>query len=185
MALLCYNKGCGQRFDADKNSEDSCVYHPGVPIFHDVLKGWSCCKKRTTDFSEFLSIKGCMKGCHSNEKPPKPFRPEDTSDKLKAKPSTELIVQSPKSAEKMQRESSDEPRQPLLIKVSRSLEQTLEKLKLASKNQCPEGAEAIPEVRTGTTCKNSGCKVVSCTLGFVFQSPGQGVPGSGESVLGA
>ncbi|XP_044886379.1 integrin beta-1-binding protein 2 isoform X3 [Mauremys mutica] len=108
-----------------------------------------------------------MKGCHSNEKPPEPFRPEDTSDKLKAKPSTEPIVQSPKSAEKMQRErpSSDEPRQPLLIKVSRSLEQTLEKLKLASKNQCPEGgslcrAEAIPEVRTGTTCKNSGCKAI-------------------------
>ncbi|CAM4603848.1 unnamed protein product [Lepidochelys olivacea] len=167
MALLCYNKGCGQRFDADKNSEDSCVYHPGVPIFHDALKGWSCCKKRTTDFSEFLSIKGCMKGCHSNEKPPEPFRPEDTSEKLKAKPSTELIIQSPKSAEKMQRErpSSDEPRQPLLIKVSRSLEQTLEKLKLASKNQCPEGdslcrAEAIPEVRTGTTCKNSGCMAI-------------------------
>ncbi|XP_032650791.1 integrin beta-1-binding protein 2 isoform X3 [Chelonoidis abingdonii] len=108
-----------------------------------------------------------MKGCHSNEKPPEPFRPEDTSDKLKAKPSTELIVQSPKSAEKLQRErpSSDEPRQPLLIKVSRSLEQTLEKLKLASKNQCPEGgslcrAEAIPEIRTGTTCKNSGCKAI-------------------------
>ncbi|XP_053896523.1 integrin beta-1-binding protein 2 isoform X3 [Malaclemys terrapin pileata] len=108
-----------------------------------------------------------MKGCHSNEKPPEPFRPEDTSDKLKAKPSTELIVQSPKSAEKMQRErpSSDEPRQPLLIKVSRSLEQTLEKLNLASKNQCPEGgslcrAEAIPDVRPGTTCKNSGCKVI-------------------------
>ncbi|XP_050820915.1 non-POU domain-containing octamer-binding protein isoform X6 [Gopherus flavomarginatus] len=167
MALLCYNKGCGQRFDANKNSEDSCMYHPGVPIFHDALKGWSCCKKRTTDFSEFLSIKGCMKGCHSNEKPPEPFRPEDSSDKLKAKPSTELIIQSPKSAEKMQRErpSSDEPRQPLLIKVSRSLEQTLEKLKLASKNQCPEGgslcrAEAIPEVRTGTTCKNSGCKAI-------------------------
>nr|XP_048720917.1 integrin beta-1-binding protein 2 isoform X2 [Caretta caretta] len=130
------------------------------------LRGWSCCKKRTTDFSEFLSIKGCMKGCHSNEKPPEPFRPEDTSEKLKAKPSTELIIQSPKSAEKMQRErpSSDEPRQPLLIKVSRSLEQTLEKLKLASKNQCPEGdslcREAIPEVRTGTTCKNSGCMAI-------------------------
>ncbi|XP_034637766.1 mitochondrial ornithine transporter 1-like isoform X1 [Trachemys scripta elegans] len=40
-------------------TEDSCVYHPGVPIFHDALKGWSCCKKRTTDFSEFLSIKVC------------------------------------------------------------------------------------------------------------------------------
>uniref|UniRef100_A0A8C0VGE4 Integrin subunit beta 1 binding protein 2 n=1 Tax=Cyanistes caeruleus TaxID=156563 RepID=A0A8C0VGE4_CYACU len=57
MALLCYNKGCGQRFDPEHNAEDSCLYHPGVPIFHDALKGWSCCKKRTTDFSEFLSIK--------------------------------------------------------------------------------------------------------------------------------
>ncbi|XP_068813001.1 integrin beta-1-binding protein 2 isoform X1 [Struthio camelus] len=57
MASLCYNKGCGQRFDAEHNSPDSCVYHPGVPIFHDALKGWSCCKKRTTDFSEFLAIK--------------------------------------------------------------------------------------------------------------------------------
>ncbi|XP_067404032.1 integrin beta-1-binding protein 2 isoform X1 [Emydura macquarii macquarii] len=165
MDLLCYHKGCGQRFDADKNSEDSCVYHPGVPIFHDALKGWSCCKKRTTDFSEFLSIKGCMKGYHSNEKPPEPFRPEETSDKLKAKPNTELIIQGPKSAEMMQRErpSADEPSQPLLIKVSRSLEETLEKLNLASKDQCPEGAslcraEAMPEVRSGTSCKNSGCK---------------------------
>uniref|UniRef100_A0A671KAZ2 CHORD domain-containing protein n=1 Tax=Sinocyclocheilus anshuiensis TaxID=1608454 RepID=A0A671KAZ2_9TELE len=57
MALLCYNRGCGGRFDADKNSDDACQFHPGVPIFHDALKGWSCCKKRTTDFSEFLSIK--------------------------------------------------------------------------------------------------------------------------------
>jgi len=33
---------------------DSCQHHPGVPVFHDALKGWSCCKKRTTDFTEFL-----------------------------------------------------------------------------------------------------------------------------------
>lgn len=102
MALLCYNKGCGQRFDPEHNAEgewirvpctrgngngvllsqsvavlqpscqaqcrqpiwqelalellpaggswaglipfpgfpfsDSCLYHPGVPIFHDALK---------------------------------------------------------------------------------------------------------------------------------------------------
>nr|XP_006119255.1 integrin beta-1-binding protein 2 isoform X2 [Pelodiscus sinensis] len=164
MALLCYNKGCGQRFDAEKNAEDSCAYHPGIPIFHDALKGWSCCKKRTTDFSEFLSIKGCTKGCHSNEKPTEPNLPEEASDELKAKSSPELIIQSPKSAEKMQRErpSSDEPRHPLPMKVSRSLEQALEKLQLSSKDQRPEGGsscrEAAPEVRTGTTCKNSGCK---------------------------
>uniref|UniRef100_H0Z9J3 Integrin subunit beta 1 binding protein 2 n=1 Tax=Taeniopygia guttata TaxID=59729 RepID=H0Z9J3_TAEGU len=104
MALLCYNKGCGQRFDPEHNAEDSCLYHPGVPIFHDALKGWSCCKKRTTDFSEFLSIKGCTKGFHSKEKPPEPSSQEKTSDEPKAKPVKELIVQGPKSAEKMLRE---------------------------------------------------------------------------------
>uniref|UniRef100_A0A3Q4HRG1 Zgc:92429 n=1 Tax=Neolamprologus brichardi TaxID=32507 RepID=A0A3Q4HRG1_NEOBR len=64
MALLCYNKGCGQTFDPDKNKDDSCLFHPGGPVFHDALKGWSCCRKRTTDFSEFLSIKGCTMGKH-------------------------------------------------------------------------------------------------------------------------
>uniref|UniRef100_A0A8C5U6X1 Integrin subunit beta 1 binding protein 2 n=1 Tax=Malurus cyaneus samueli TaxID=2593467 RepID=A0A8C5U6X1_9PASS len=104
MALLCYNKGCGQRFDPEHNAEDSCLYHPGVPIFHDALKGWSCCKKRTTDFSEFLSIKGCTKGFHSKEKPPEPSSQEKTSDEPKDKPVKEIIVQGPKSAEKMLRE---------------------------------------------------------------------------------
>ncbi|XP_042732801.1 integrin beta-1-binding protein 2 [Lagopus leucura] len=164
MALLCYNKGCGQRFDPEHNSEDSCLYHPGVPIFHDALKGWSCCKKRTTDFSEFLSIPGCTKGFHSKEKPPEPSQ-EETSDKPKANPMAEIIVQGPKSAEKMQRErpSSDEPRQLLPIKVSRSLEQALEKLSLSSNNKEPKGdcaGEAVAQVRAGTTCKNAACKAI-------------------------
>ncbi|XP_065545394.1 integrin beta-1-binding protein 2 isoform X4 [Lathamus discolor] len=178
MASLCYNKGCGQRFDPEHNASDSCLYHPGVPIFHDALKGWSCCKKRTTDFSEFLSIKGCTKGFHSKEKPPEPFSQGETSDNQKAKPVEELIVQGPKSAEKMQRErpSSDEPRQLLPIKVSRSLEQALEKLNLSSKDKALEGScassgelmdgvgiaegETTAQVRVGTTCKNAACKVV-------------------------
>ncbi|NXE24408.1 CHRD1 protein, partial [Ardeotis kori] len=162
MASLCYNKGCGQRFDPEHNTKDSCLYHPGVPIFHDALKGWSCCKKRTTDFSEFLSIKGCTKGFHSKEKPSEPFSQEETSDKSKAKPVEELIIQGPKSAEKMQQErpSSDEPRQLLPIKVSRSLEQALEKLNLSSKDETSEGREAAAQVRTGTTCKNAACKAI-------------------------
>ncbi|XP_065702987.1 integrin beta-1-binding protein 2 [Patagioenas fasciata] len=165
MALLCYNKGCGQRFDPEHNTKDSCLYHPGAPIFHDALKGWSCCKKRTTDFSEFLSIKGCTKGFHSKEKPPEPFSQEETSDKPKAEPVEELIIQGPKSAEKMQRErpSSDEPRRLLPIKVSRTLEQALEKLNLSSKDKEPEGScagEAVAQVRAGTTCKNTACKAI-------------------------
>uniref|UniRef100_A0A673JHB9 Zgc:92429 n=1 Tax=Sinocyclocheilus rhinocerous TaxID=307959 RepID=A0A673JHB9_9TELE len=106
MALLCYNRGCGGRFDADKNSDDACQFHPGVPIFHDALKGWSCCKKRTTDFSEFLSIKGCTRGRHSNEKPQEPLRPEVTSEKgdVKQHSGEEMIYQGPKSAEALEKE---------------------------------------------------------------------------------
>ncbi|NXA45772.1 CHRD1 protein, partial [Nothocercus julius] len=144
MEPLCCNAGCGQRFDPARNAPDSCVFHPGVPIFHDALKGWSCCKKRTTDFSEFLAIKGCTKGYHSKEKPPQPFSQEETPEKPKAKAAAELIIQGPASAEKMQRErpSSDEPRQLLPIKVSQSLEQALEKLDLRAEELAREGSGA-------------------------------------------
>ncbi|XP_077164136.1 integrin beta-1-binding protein 2 isoform X2 [Paroedura picta] len=140
---------------------DSCLHHPGFPVFHDVLKGWSCCKKRTTDFSEFLSIKGCTKGYHSNEKPPEPEEPES-----KNKTCSEIIVQGPKSAEMMERErpSPDEPMKLLPVKVSGSLEQALKKLDLSAKEQPAVQGTASPgavlQVNLGTTCKNSGCKVV-------------------------
>ena len=52
--------------------EGCCRHHPGVPVFHDALKGWSCCSRRSTDFTEFLNIPGCTNGRHSNEKPPEP-----------------------------------------------------------------------------------------------------------------
>uniref|UniRef100_A0A667WT16 Zgc:92429 n=1 Tax=Myripristis murdjan TaxID=586833 RepID=A0A667WT16_9TELE len=99
MDLLCYNRGCGQRFDSDQNDDGACLFHPGVPIFHDALKGWSCCKKRTTDFSEFLSIQGCTRGRHSNEKPEEPLRPEVSSEKGETKHANgkEIIYQGPKS----------------------------------------------------------------------------------------
>uniref|UniRef100_A0A182TBM4 CHORD domain-containing protein n=1 Tax=Anopheles maculatus TaxID=74869 RepID=A0A182TBM4_9DIPT len=77
--VVCYNRGCGQSFDPQNNNED-CVHHPGVPFFHDAYKGWSCCNKKSVDFTEFLNIKGCTRGLHSNEKPPEPEkRKEDSS----------------------------------------------------------------------------------------------------------
>ncbi|XP_075884122.1 cysteine and histidine-rich domain-containing protein 1 [Nelusetta ayraudi] len=162
MALLCYNKGCGLKFDADKNKDDSCIYHPGVPIFHDALKGWSCCRKRTTDFSEFLSIKGCTHGRHSDEKPQEPLQPEVSSDKggLKHTNGPEIIFQGPKSAETLQRErpSSEEAMTKIPHKVSASLAQVLEKLDLSKKAE-KEKLES-QTVMQGTRCKNSGCKTV-------------------------
>uniref|UniRef100_A0A3P9NXL8 Zgc:92429 n=1 Tax=Poecilia reticulata TaxID=8081 RepID=A0A3P9NXL8_POERE len=146
MALLCYNKGCGEKFDPDKNKDDSCLFHPGVPIFHDALKGWSCCKKRTTDFSEFLSIKGCTRGRHSDVKPQEPLRPEVSSDKSEIKPASdrEIMYQGPKSAEiptsffsKTTGMKQSSPVSLLLFRLTES-----------------------EDVMHGTRCKNTGCKSV-------------------------
>jgi hypothetical protein len=58
----CANKGCGKFYE---NDTEECSYHPGGPVFHDALKGWSCCSKRVTDFDSFLKIPGCTIGSHS------------------------------------------------------------------------------------------------------------------------
>ncbi|XP_051791079.1 cysteine and histidine-rich domain-containing protein 1 [Erpetoichthys calabaricus] len=162
MALLCYNKGCGERFNPDENTEEACLSHPGVPIFHDALKGWSCCRKRTTDFSEFLSIKGCTRGRHNSEKPEEPLRPDVSSEKgandLQSQTQNEIIFQGPKSAEKMlkERPSPDEPKTKLSVRVMQSLAQAIEKMKLAENNDTSK--TETEAVVYGTKCKNTGCK---------------------------
>uniref|UniRef100_A0A452RC92 Cysteine and histidine rich domain containing 1 n=1 Tax=Ursus americanus TaxID=9643 RepID=A0A452RC92_URSAM len=162
MALLCYNRGCGQRFDPETNSDDACTYHPGVPVFHDALKGWSCCKRRTTDFSDFLSIAGCTKGRHNSEKPPEPVKPEvKTTEKKELselKPKfQEHIIQAPKPVEAIKRPSPDEPMTNLELKISASLKQALDKLKLSSGNEENKKEEDSDEIKIGTSCKNGGC----------------------------
>ncbi|KAL4671342.1 hypothetical protein H8959_004051 [Pygathrix nigripes] len=162
MALLCYNRGCGQRLDPETNSDDACTYHPGVPVFHDALKGWSCCKRRTTDFSDFLSIVGCTKGRHNSEKPPEPVKPEvKTTEKKELselKPKfQEHIIQAPKPVEAIKRPSPDEPMTNLELKISASLKQTLDKLKLSSGNEEDKKEEDNDEIKIGTSCKNGGC----------------------------
>ncbi|XP_016348931.1 cysteine and histidine-rich domain-containing protein 1-like isoform X2 [Sinocyclocheilus anshuiensis] len=162
MSVLCYNKGCGQRFDPDKNSDDACTYHPGVPVFHDALKGWSCCKRRTTDFSDFLSIAGCTKGPHNQEKPSEPVKPEVKSsvdmsvNDVKPK-FNECITQAAKPLESIQRPSPDEPFSILQQKISPSLKQALEKLQLTEENAQEIKEEDSDEIKIGTSCKNGGC----------------------------
>ncbi|XP_030633327.1 cysteine and histidine-rich domain-containing protein 1a isoform X2 [Chanos chanos] len=144
MSLLCYNKGCGQRFDPDKNTDDGCTYHPGVPVFHDALKG-------------------CTKGRHCNEKPVEPVKPEvkvtverRPLEDLKPK-FDEYVIQAPKPLESVQRPSADEPMVRLQQRVSPSLRQALEKLRLAENNQSGVKEEENEEIKIGTACKNGGC----------------------------
>ncbi|XP_044507011.1 cysteine and histidine-rich domain-containing protein RAR1-like isoform X1 [Mangifera indica] len=69
VKLRCKRIGCDAVFTEDDNPEGSCTYHASGPIFHDGMKEWSCCKRRSHDFSLFLEIPGCKTGKHTTEKP--------------------------------------------------------------------------------------------------------------------
>uniref|UniRef100_A0A672S0D3 Zgc:92429 n=1 Tax=Sinocyclocheilus grahami TaxID=75366 RepID=A0A672S0D3_SINGR len=98
-----------------------------------------CCIKRTTVFSEFLSIKGCTRRRHSNETPQEPVRPEVTSEKgdVKQHRGEEMIYQGPKSAEALEKErpSSDEPKTKLQVKIAPSLAQIAEKMEITEREK--------------------------------------------------
>ena len=162
--ILCYNKGCGQTYDPQANTNDSCRYHPGVPVFHDALKGWSCCKKRSTDFSEFLSIPGCTSGTHSHEKPAAPVQPvvETSKEPSKSKPKTDDEPDVPKfvetpMVEPVSRPSVEEPMVRLKTTISASLKQALEKQMQQLEISEKKSEEADTGVKVGEPCKNNNC----------------------------
>ncbi|XP_068698681.1 cysteine and histidine-rich domain-containing protein 1-like [Montipora foliosa] len=159
--IRCYNKGCGKEYKEDENGEDKCLHHPGVPVFHDALKGWSCCKKRVTDFTDFLNIKGCSTSKHSNVKPPKPEKP-NTDEKplgLDEVIKVEAPKRKPISTKPVERPSDDLPKMKLKKTVTESLKKALLKQKEEqnSKPVASEGSETENGVKPGTMCKNSGC----------------------------
>lgn len=61
----CKNSSCKATYKGPGSDSEVCSYHPGVPIFHEGLKYWSCCKKKTTDFAVFLDQPGCAQGNHT------------------------------------------------------------------------------------------------------------------------
>ncbi|VDD77345.1 unnamed protein product [Mesocestoides corti] len=149
--VRCYNKGCGKEFNSEENESNACQYHPGEPIFHDAKKKWSCCKKYSTDFGEFLSIKGCTVGRHNPEKP-KPAVVEKPVAEVKIAPPPQPA---PKPAPKipLERPSADAPLTVLTPVVSTSLKKSLELLK----TKCAPSSDASGD-KGFTTCCNSGCK---------------------------
>jgi len=56
---ICRRKACGQSYSGDREGE-KCTFHPGIPIFHEGSKGYTCCKRRVLEFDEFLKIEGCQ-----------------------------------------------------------------------------------------------------------------------------
>jgi cysteine/histidine-rich domain-containing protein len=64
IGTSCKNGGCKSSFESRASNDTMCVHHPGTPVFHEGYKFWSCCKKKTTDFSAFLEQVGCETGKH-------------------------------------------------------------------------------------------------------------------------
>lgn len=60
----CKHGGCNRSYEGPQSNEEICTFHPGIPVFHEGYKYWSCCQKKTTDFSTFLSQPGCDTGNH-------------------------------------------------------------------------------------------------------------------------
>lgn len=58
----CKNNGCKVTFSEEVCEE--CKHHPGVPVFHEGMKYWSCCQRKTSEFQHFLEQEGCDLGKH-------------------------------------------------------------------------------------------------------------------------
>lgn len=58
---VCRRRACGSTYKkgTQRSDDETCVHHPGVPIFHEGSKGYSCCKRRVLEFDEFMKIEGC------------------------------------------------------------------------------------------------------------------------------
>lgn len=64
VGTRCKNGGCSAEYLGPDSDTSPCVHHPGSPVFHEGMKYWSCCQKRTSDFNVFLNQVGCSTGKH-------------------------------------------------------------------------------------------------------------------------
>lgn len=155
---------------------DACRHHPGIPFFHDAYKGWSCCNKKSVDFTEFLNIKGCQVSKHSNVKPPEPEKPapvEIVDEPVMVK------IREPVKPSALKRPSLDTELTALEAVVAPALKQSIDNLapserKVVYNNPKYDSKYCHLEISThdaiqffficsdiqvGTLCKNGGCGI--------------------------
>lgn len=140
QSVHCYNKGCGKQFNPIENTSEECVYHSGAPVFHDAYKSWSCCEKKTTDFTEFLNIKGCCKGTHN------PVKPADPVPTCNGSVEVPEVIRPP---ERMKRPSESEAMIPLPTTISASLQKLLNNMTVKDDQLESESKELV--------CQRKGC----------------------------
>lgn len=127
----------------------SCLHHPGAPIFHDAYKGWSCCNKKSTDFTEFLNFIGCTSGKHSNEKPEEPVKKSsEPSIDVDIKPVERKPISDP-----AKRPDVNSP----LVKLTPTINANFKKQMDELTSKKADSAVDKSFIAIGTSCKRGGC----------------------------
>eukprot|EP01126_Amoeba_proteus_P030238 TRINITY_DN2995_c0_g1_i6.p1 TRINITY_DN2995_c0_g1~~TRINITY_DN2995_c0_g1_i6.p1 ORF type:complete len:323 (-),score=62.28 TRINITY_DN2995_c0_g1_i6:492-1460(-) len=70
VGTRCLHHCCSATFKDESSRKEVCTYHPGMAIFHEGSKGWSCCKAKALEFDELFNIEGCTEGVHKFVKTP-------------------------------------------------------------------------------------------------------------------
>lgn len=105
-----------------------------MPFFHDAYKGWSCCNKKSVDFTEFLNIKGCKQSKHSNIKPAEPPKSEKSptieaaSAEIVAPAATVAPAAKPAAPSTIVRPDFDAPLVQITPTVAPSLQQAIDNI---------------------------------------------------------
>lgn len=161
MSQFCYNRGCQKNFTLANDpavDEAACQYHPGLPYFHDAYKIWSCCQKKSHDFTTFLSIPGCTRGPHQPTKPtePAPARPSEQERTDAPKPAPRQEIPKPQMPS-VERPPADAPFTNMKLTVAASLQSALERLSAAPKADANPTETANDEIKLDTPCKHAAC----------------------------
>jgi len=179
VLITCYNPGCqDKKYLASENTETACRFHPNMPIFHDGIKRWPCCKKSSCDFSTLLAYPGCIQGPHNPEKPKPPAVPpaktEDenvNNDKDKTKDfniaeqlmAAAIASPPPKPQETIPVERNpSEPLVQLKSTIMPSLKAALAKLtaaKATPQTDSGDAAKASNDPTQMMSCENFGCNM--------------------------
>lgn len=64
IGTVCKNSGCNETYTGTAKDNTQCQHHNGFAVFHEGIKFWTCCERKTTDFALFMSQPGCTFGQH-------------------------------------------------------------------------------------------------------------------------
>jgi hypothetical protein len=181
MSQFCYNRGCQKNFTLtnDPSKDDTaCQYHPGLPYFHDAYKIWSCCQKKSHDFTTFLSIPGCTRGPHQPNKPEEPVALRPTEQEQPPSPKSTVRQEIPKPPiSTVERPPADAPLTKMKLTVATSLQTALQKLVNTSKTDTAKKEQTNDEIKPGTLCKHAACGAVYTTIDQEQATPCKFHPG--------